>query len=205
MTIGVYRVFMSHSWAADDAGARLLRELDEIPEFLYRVDAVEPEALASDVPAEHRRAAMRVAMTQSHVALFLTGSSGTDANLLAEELALAREGFRRRIPILSVTLPSADASSEPATDRVLAWDAAAIACAIQELAEESRAAHRRLAASVDARAKEPLSSPGAPPCVAPLKAAHFNDTSPRPLPVAEITDALNRLRLHKAMRGPQQH
>jgi hypothetical protein len=198
MTIGVYRVYMSHAWAAGDAGQRLLRELDEIPEFLYRVDTVEPGAVETSVEDEERRAAIRVAMTQSHVALFLAGAEATDAGWLAEELALAREGFRRRVPVLAVVPADGPEAVACDADRVLAWDAAAIAYAIQDLSEEARAEHRR---KVDAGEVKRVASPVSAPAFA--RAGDFDSRDERPLPIAEITDALNRLRLHKAARGPQ--
>lgn len=198
MTIGVYRVYMSHTWAAGDAGKQLLRELDDIPEFLYRVDTVEPESVGTSVLDEERRAAIRVAMTQSHVALFLGGAEGTDAALLAEELALARDGFRRRVPVLAIVPPGGPEAVAFDADRVLAWDAAAVAYAIQDLSEEARAEHRR---KVDAAEVKRAPSPVLAPPFA--RAGDFNSRDERPLPVAEITDALNRLRLHKAARGPQ--
>ncbi|HEX4892004.1 MAG TPA: hypothetical protein VFV47_01855 [Hyphomicrobiaceae bacterium] len=198
MTIGVYRVYMSHTWAAGDAGTRLLRALDDIPGFLYRVDTVEPGSVDSSVPEAERRAAIRVAMTQSHVALFLAGSEATDARLLAEELALARDGFRRRVPVLAVVPPGGTESVPFDADRMLACDAAAVACAIQDLSEEARAEHRR---KVDAAEVKRSPSPVSPPPFA--RAESFDAVDIRPLPIAEIADALNRLRLHKAARGPQ--
>ena len=53
------------------------------------------------------------------------------------------EGFRRRVPVLAVVPADGPEAVACDADRVLAWDAAAIAYAIQDLSEEARAEHRR--------------------------------------------------------------
>lgn len=189
MPIGVYRMFMSDTWRDAPETERLLAELDARPGFLYRLDRVPPTDAARLAEAE-ASAAIRVAMTQSHVALMLVEGIGRrQASALAEAM-LARTGFRRRIPVLAVVGTSIctgtnigrdvwDQIGALPIDRIVAWDADAIACAVQELAEEATRPTRQLA---------PVGSgalrPGSPFAVQPIE-----PPLARVLPIAEIASA----------------
>ena len=169
VTIGVYRIYVSHAWDADPALARVIAALDAYPAFLYRIDRITPEDLA--VACEGgERSAVRVAMTQTHVMLAPVGRPSdahphpalpqpsdahphpAGAHIGKIELELARTGFRRRIPVLGIASPDMDpAAVRPlGFDRVVTINPSALTCAIQELAEEA-AAERRAAYAMTLR------------------------------------------------------
>ncbi len=140
MPINVFRIYAGRSWAQRDELARLQEMFDAVPGLLYALDS------ASDVPDdENLRANLRIAMTQTHVALCLADTPDADP-ALAIEVELARTGFRRRIPIIAVRRPGTTHVNEllqRSADRVVPWDGSTIAYAIQELTEAAFAERRQ--------------------------------------------------------------
>ena len=215
MTIGVYRLYVSHAWASEPALADVIAALDAYPAFLYRIDRLSDEELAT--PTEGGvQSAVRVAMTQTHVMLApFRPSAGPQPAVAGDalpdiEMALARTGFRRRIPVLGV----ADCDADPAEarragfDRIVRPDPATLMCSIQELAEEA-AAERRAANALalqmpltdqaEARAKSAFSGPAfsGPAFSGPVPVMRAQpvvaETGPRALPVNEIIEAFRTL------------
>lgn len=155
MPIGVYRIYLSETWRGAPLRGRLLGVLDALPDFLYRIDSAEAAA-AADGPAPSR-SELRIAMTHSHVVLLWAGGMAAPGGPLAEEIALARAGFRRPIPVLAVLDPgeSAETVRDPRVDRWVEWSASAVACAIQELAEAASRHARHPVRSVELPALAP--------------------------------------------------
>ena len=149
-------------------------------EFLYRIVTSPMQNDGDGDPTE-----IRLAMTHAHVALVLADAVDPRVPLgLARELAVASGGLRRRVPVLVVVpggvLPAGGELAH-AADRVVGFEATAIASGVQDLAE---AAVRRARQAVTAELEE---FAGWMPRVHPsLPAAH---DMPRPLPVAEIARA----------------
>ena len=210
MGIGVYRIYVSHSWGQDGAHgsalAKLVAALDANTAFLYRLDRLLLQDLSASLGSESdERGAIRVAMTQSHVMLVpIAASPVTDAataagsaDIFVVEQELARSGFRRRIPILGVRLGEVargDAQSErqhPGVDRVVDLETSELACTIQDLAEEAAAERRQANAIALAR---PLRDTR-PDREKARAAAGTVPGAPqgRALPVDEIMEAYQRL------------
>ncbi len=147
MSIGIYRLYLGHAWTHSIARPALLRALDMVPSFFYRLDRI------SDLDAAETRAdetlaknLVRIAMTQSHVALVDADRGNLVHDLTSVEVALAQSGFRSRIPILAITRrpeQPLDSLVVEHADRVVSFDAGDIVCAIQEMAEEAAAGRRR--------------------------------------------------------------
>ena len=220
MTIGVYRLYVSHAWAADPTFANVIAALDANSAFLYRLDRLSAEDLPVAMDGGERNA-VRVAMTQAHVMLAPFAPSGTgnqpaggtDATgilLHDTEMALARTGFRRRIPVLGIAMGATVAvdlaeAARLGFDCVVAIEPAALTCAIQELAEEA-AAERRAANAIALQTPlaEQRAAPagGLRPAMVPVAAPMAGSaTGPRALPVNQIIEAFRELvaarQLHK--------
>jgi hypothetical protein len=188
VTIGVYRLYLGLSWGRDGLRERLVRGFDLMTAFLYRIDCLDPGAAASPSGPD-LQAAVRIAMTQSHVAL-LRGQPGHSDPALATEIALAQSGFRRRIPILAVTADGALPDDHPlrrAADRVMAPVPQDVASAVQELAEAANAGWR-------ARTREKLAQRAPAALAADRSLAGGGAEAPRALPVDEIARAYARVR-----------
>ena len=200
MTIGVYRIYIGHALANDAILPRLTAALDATPNFLYRLDRVLEEDLqAGAVTEAGERGAVRVAMTQSHVMLVLTDAAAEADRLRPVEIELARSGFRRRIPVLGLGERDMDETLAQALgcDRIVALEAAWLACAIQELAEEAAAERRQ--ANVIALTR-PLKNE-APRCTepAPMPTPRGIETSgERAVPFCQIVEAFEHLRSSRA-------
>lgn len=149
MLIGVYRLYLSAAWpeATEDStldAPALLRQLDGVPNFFYRrlESLSEHKSDAADLMV-----AVRVAMTQAHVLVLPAIARRELLQSLETELSLARQGFRRRIPILAVgqplDMPSATHCDTSAwADRMVTGGGPEIAFAIQDLIEEATAERR---------------------------------------------------------------
>lgn len=189
MSIGVLRIYLGMSWAESGEESRLLAGLDSVPQFLYRIDQVDPRQprTAADPGS------IRIAMTQSHVALLLLTGSVLEQGMLAVELNLARRGFRRGIPVVGVLAgegSSAEAFAALCLDRIVGPGSDAVICALQEVAEEA-AAHFRQEASKLAAGVAPL------PATASSGVAEAAKTDKRTLPYGEIAFARDQLRARR--------
>lgn len=191
MSISVYRLYLGSAWAHSSAGPALLRALDFVPSFFYRLDKIsEVDIAATGADSAGLRNLTRIAMTQSHVVLI----DADRGNLLNDhtpvEISLAHSAFRTSIPVLAITrFPDhpLDALVIEHADRVVSFDVGDIVCAVQELAEEAAAARRRendrLLSSIEhvARDIEAIRWP---------KRSHGSDaTRQRVLPAQEIAQA----------------
>jgi hypothetical protein len=178
--IGVYRIYLSAASAQGAFKSRLIGAFDAIPEFLYRLDHADPALLDEhNGDADARRRVLRLAMTPAHVMLCDADELG-EADLLADEIALAHEGFRKRIPVLGVS-SSPDACRADASarfDRIAGSSGDDLACAIQDLAES--AAFRAGPSAIPSK-----SLPGLAAVMPPFM---------RPLPIEAITDAYEKLK-----------
>ncbi len=206
MTIGVYRIYVAHAFASDAVLAKLAVTLDATPNFLYRLDRITQADLLAAADAEAgERAAIRVAMTQSHLMLVPTDAAAEADRLRPLELDLARHGFRRRIPVLGLAEQGMVEAYAPALgiDRIVARDAAELACAIQELAEEAAAERRQanvieLARPLKSQPKLVTGRVDVVP-VAPVAPRGSETTGERALPYCKIVDALEQLRTSRSL------
>jgi hypothetical protein len=211
VAIGVYRIFFSHTWTHADTYGKIMRLLDQVPEFLFRTDEVPPGDPSHGASTEYElRSAIRVAMTHSHVMLALAGVEDCYGRWLAQEIDLARAGFRRRIPVLAVAPygPVTEASLlASGADRVVPWEKTAIAGGIQELAETAAAETRKAAQSGLLRPvrRSPSQGGEAGEAAEPKVRAAVTKAPPsapdrirRSMPVAEVGDALAMLKAVRA-------
>lgn len=146
MTIGVYRIYASAGLSAGDLD-RLAKVLDRLPAMLYRFDRVADRDLVEALgDAEALERAIRIAMTQSHIAIVRLAGNAAPSMVELAERRTAREGFRRKIPVIGIvesgSLDGIDIAQHE-VDRAVLMDVDALAIAIQELTEEASADRRR--------------------------------------------------------------
>ena len=144
--ISVYRIYMARSWVSSGEAERLRALFDGMPEFLHSVASMPASGTEIEVsdPAKCR-ALVKVAMSQTHVALIWGGCDDPAAAWTEHELLLAEKGFRRRIPILAVVAPGREPASaiiRRIADKTVGWSGVEIARAVQELAEAAAAERR---------------------------------------------------------------
>ena len=187
MKIGVYRIYLSATLAQSDRKARLVRAFDAIPEFLYRLDQVDADLLAEHAGDEQTvRRLLRLAMTPSHIVLADADRATGPADLLADEVDLARVAFRRPIPVLGLSQSAVmDGASDARFDRIVGHCGEDIAVAIQELAE-----------GACYRAPE-LSRQPSEVGVVPTEPARGE----RPLPISGIAEAFDKWRARRSPRS----
>lgn len=206
MTIGVYRIYVGHAFANDAVLVKLSATLDATPNFLYRLDRIMDDDLVAATETEAgERGAIRVAMTQSHVMLVPTDAAAEADRIRPLELELARHGFRRRIPVLGLAEQATDEAHADVlgVDRIVAFEAAGLACAIQDLAEEA-AAERRQANVIElARPfrSQPHQAPSREATITepPVPARGVETIGARALPFCQIVEALEQLRMSRSL------
>lgn len=171
---------------------QLLGLFDALPEFLHSANRLGASGL-SGRPERASRAEVLIAMTQAHVAL-LRADDGEPDDWTQQELAVARYGFRWPIPVLAVSAPGTDPDGSGTArnaDRTVAWNGIEIARAVQELTAAAQVERQAAIARLAGAAAQETASGLAAPSMAEARA----------LPVAEITEALHRLREARA-RAP---
>ena len=201
--ISVYRIYLGRAWIASGQAAPLLSQFDDLPEFLHAACGLSedgPEIQTHDPGL--RRAAVKVAMTQCHVAIVWGGAEDPTPDWTEHELRVARWGFRRRIPILAVLPPGCNGPSSiirKVADKTVEFGGLEIARAVQELAEAA-AAERR---SETDRLSDPFEA-SSEPSATDLLAARLDATtaSARALPTAEIMAAYQRLKAARPGEPP---
>jgi hypothetical protein len=147
VSIGVYRIFVSAGWGGAGDLARMSAVLDQMQALLYRFDQVADRDLQMALgDSSALETAIRIAMTQSHIALARLTPGGTSSLVELTERKIAHDGFRRQIPVIGVVdggdTDGIDALAHK-VDRVVPLNADALAMAIQELTEQASADRRR--------------------------------------------------------------
>ena len=192
--ISVYRIYLGRSWVASGEAERLLSLFDELPEFLHAVVSLPDSGseIETSDPVQ-RRAAVKVAMTQAHVALIWGGSEDPASEWTEHELHVAETGFRRRIPVLAVVAPGKEPASpiiRRLADRTMSWSSVEVARAVQELAEAA-AAQRRMELE-QLSISDARDNRAAHRSIAPAVPDHRDEE--RRLPLTEIVAAYDRLK-----------
>ena len=189
--ISVFRIYLGRGWHENGRADDLRALFDALPEFLHTLVVLPPDAGGTEpVTPEARRAAVRVAMTQAHVAILWGGESKADDTWASHEVHIARTGFRGRIPVLAVVPPGVDTPDTfavRAADRVEGWQATTIAYAVQEMAEAAAAERRELLRQLAAETEVSIPATLSPREM--IVAVH-----PRKLPTAEIVEAFTNYR-----------
>lgn len=171
MSISVYRIFVSAGWSGADDLARLTAALDRMRALLYRFDQIGERDLQlalGDKPA--LETALRIAMTQSHVAVARIVPNSPPSLVELTERHIARTGFRRQIPVIGIIEGGSSEAIDPIAhqvDRVVSLDPEVLAITIQELTEQASADRRRanetlLSKPLDIVATEIKTGSGAP-------------------------------------------
>ncbi len=157
MSISVFRIFVSAGWSGGDDLARLTGALDRMQALLYRFDQIGERDLQlalGDKPA--LETAIRIAMTQSHVAIARIVPDCPPSLVELTERHIARTSFRRQIPVIGIVEGDGAQSVDPnahQVDRVVSLDPHVLAITIQELTEQASADRRR---ATDALLRKPL-------------------------------------------------
>lgn len=198
--ISVYRIYLGRSWVVSGEAPRLLALFDALPEFLHSAGLLDVGPETAEASAASHRAAVKVAMTHCHVAVLWAGADPVPA-WTGHDIAVARTGFRWRVPTLAVRPPGtgvADAAGNAvcaAADRVVGWSGIEIARAVQELAETAAALRR----SDIERIAPPAFAAAAP---LPRSDRIAETAAVRPLPTVEIIAAYTGLKAARARPGP---
>lgn len=184
--ISVFRIYLGRGWHENGRVDDLRALFDGLPEFLHNLVVLPPDAGTMQLAtAEERRAAVRVAMTQAHIAILWGGTTQEDDGWTPHEVHIARTGFRGRIPVLAVVPPGIDTPETfavRAADRVEGWQANTIAYAVQELAEAAAAERRELLRQLAAETEVTI-----PAALSPRE--QVLGVRPRELPTAKIAEA----------------
>lgn len=195
MTIGVYRIYASAGLSAGDL-ARLGKVLDQLPATLYRFDRVADRDLMEALgDAEALERAIRIAMTQSHIAIVRITPGAAPSLVELAERRTARSGFRRKIPVVGMVETGSVEGIELAEheiDQVVPMDVDALAIAIQELTEQASADRRR---ANDDVLKQP---PQTPAIVVPVDGSQG-------LPYERIIEAYDALKASRGFQGTERH
>lgn len=201
--ISVYRIYFGRALAASGMVDELVGLFDRLPNFLHSGCTLPPAGTGIEaVDAAAREAAVKIAMTQCHVALVWGGDGDPEADWTRHELSVARSAFRRPIPVLAVVPDGCQPSGDLAqmADGVIGWSAPEIARAIVGLAETA-AEQRHLGREGTGAALSRSSA------VADANAVHTTGPDAdqgheRPLPIVEIVAAYHRLRLSREGGSP---
>lgn len=194
MTIGVYRIYASAGLSAGDL-ARLGNVLDQLPAMLYRFDRVADRDLVEalgDTEALDR--SIRIAMTQSHIAIVRTAPGAAPSMVELAERRTAREGFRRKIPVIAIVENGSPVDVDLAQheiDRAVPLDVDALTIAIQELTEEASADRRRANEAI--LQQQPLEAPA------------IAVDGPQGLPYDQIIEAFESLKSSRGHQSGERH
>lgn len=191
--ISVYRIYFGRAWPDTGTEGRLRSLFDAVPEFLYSAATCERAEAVSE-PDPQRRAAIRVAMTHAHVAVLLARDVPALQTWTEDEIAVARRGFRWRVPILGIAPDGGETvrgSVIRAADRVVRAHGPEVARAIQEIATAAQTERR---SEIERLARRDVGSME-PPSIEAL-----GEPPVRPLPFAEIAEAFHFLRASSGQR-----
>jgi hypothetical protein len=188
-------LYVGEGWMRTGASGRLTSALDRVPGLLYSVNSLpagsEPVAEGTTDDIGFR---VRIALTQAHAAILHPDDIARRSDETEVVIHLARNGFRRRIPLLAIAdgpLAPAVADGQTGVDRWVALRSEDIASALQDLVDQSAEGVKRL---IERSADTPL-DPHAPATtgrVAGIEAKAARGE--RNLPVAAIMAAFEGLK-----------
>lgn len=129
-------LFISHSWTYGDAYEKLIRLLDNAPNFIYRNYSVPKDDPVHNAPnIETLYKAIKNQIIFCNVILIMAGKYATYSKWIQREIQIAKKDYKKPIvairpwaneQVSSVVLESAD--------RLVGWNTSSIVSAIRELA-----------------------------------------------------------------------
>jgi len=135
-TLRTYRIFISHSWAYDDAYKKLVRFLDEHPNFDWSDYSVPKNDPIHDAGNEKELyEAIRAQIAQAHCVIMLAGVYSTHSKWINKEIEISKQLYSK--PLVAVEPWGSERTSKvvkDAADAVVGWNSASIVRAIRELA-----------------------------------------------------------------------
>ena len=133
-----YNLFISHSWADDDAYQKLIHLLNSETDFSYRDYSVpKDDPLDSDGTDENLYNAIKTQIARSSVVLILMGVEATGSKWISQEIRIAKSGFRIPKPVIAIESSGNNnnlAIVKQGADRIVDWNPASIVSAIREIA-----------------------------------------------------------------------
>jgi len=125
-----YRIFVSHAWTYTEEYNRLLRLLDEAPNFYYHNYSV-PEH--DPLPRRQLEQALCDQIRPTNIVIILAGMYVTFSDWIQKEIDIALEMDK---PILGITpwgSTRIPAAVQDAADNIVSWSTSSIVSAIREL------------------------------------------------------------------------
>lgn len=133
-----YNLFISHSWAYEDAYDRLVNLLNQDSSFHFRNYSVpknDPIHNANSDAALYRAIVNQIA--PSSVVLILAGVYSTYSKWINKEIEIAQSEFLVPKPILAIAPWGSEKTStvvKEAADEIVQWNSSSIIAAIKRLA-----------------------------------------------------------------------
>ena len=132
-----YNLFISHSWAYEDAYDKLTKMLDEANYFSYRNHSVPKNDPIHNAPNQAAlRQAIQNKMNGCHAILIMAGVYSTYSKWINEEIDLANKGFINPKPIVAIQPWGAEKTSTVVknnADIVVGWNSRSIVSGIRQV------------------------------------------------------------------------
>ncbi len=132
-----YNLFISHSWAYEDAYTKLVKMLDDASYFSYRNHSVPKNDPVHNAPNQAAlRQAIQNRMNGCHAILIMAGVYSTYSKWINEEINLANNSFTISKPIVAIEPWDSEKTSKIVKDNadiVVGWNTSSIVAGIREV------------------------------------------------------------------------
>lgn len=133
----MYHLFISHSWAYNDAYEKLINLLDSAPNFYYKNYSVPINDPIHNAQNDSQlKAAIKEQMSHASCILVLAGVYSTYSKWINIEIELAKKGFKVPKQIIAIEPWGAERTSlvvKNNSDQIVKWQASSIIKAIKEI------------------------------------------------------------------------
>lgn len=132
----IHHLFISHSWAHNDAYERLVSLLDKSDLQFRDYSVPRDDPIHQTGTDAELRNAIREQMAHSSVVIILAGIYASYSTWINQEISLAKSGFVVPKPIIAIEPFGSQRTSiavKKAADRIVRWSTKSIVCAIREL------------------------------------------------------------------------
>ena len=130
-------IFISHSWSYGDDYDRLVKMLNERPDFSYKNYSVPKDDPLHNTPnTQALYNAIKQQMTTCNVVVIMAGKYSTFSKWINLEINIAKTEFAQKKPIVAVRPWGADQVSSVVSkncDRLVNWNTDSIVNAIREI------------------------------------------------------------------------
>lgn len=132
-----YHIFISHSWAYQDAYEGLIKLLNKDSNFSYSDYSVPKDSpIHNAETSEELYNAIRAQVSNASVVIILAGVYSTYSEWINKEIEIAQTEFLTPKPIIAVEPWDSEKTSikvKEAADKIVKWNSSSIINAIKEL------------------------------------------------------------------------